>query len=175
MAHFWDSKFNGQWTVLQLPDEACELYIEGQSTLRLRKSRGPLMVTPVNRPNGFKAWVLFHQHQQPLWINGLRNRTGIQLLCDRDEVRLSPHPPWYFSSEELPTVRPFPDHGGEAHCPRCKQQISRGDMVVRCPGCFLYLHCDPELLNCWRYSPTCPVCDQPTEERTEYRWIPLAL
>ena len=175
MAHFWVPDFKGQWTVLQLTDEACELYIEGQSNLRLRKSWGSLMVVPVNKPNEMKAWVLIHQHQQPVWINGLRNQTGIQLLCDRDEVRLSPHPPSYFSSEDLPIVRPFPDHLGEVHCPRCKQRICKGDLVVRCPGCFLYQHGDPEVLNCWQYSGTCPVCDQPTEDRTEYRWTPLDL
>jgi hypothetical protein len=76
----------------------------------------------------------------------------------------------FFSLERLARVVPF-DGVDKSHCPRCQTVIERGTPAVRCPQCGVWHH-ESDEFRCWTYSPTCALCDQPTELEGSFRWTP---
>lgn len=107
-------------------------------------------------------------------LNGTPLRCGLSMLSDRDEIRFADGRRFYFSTERLATVEPFPDVDKPAKCVRCKTALDRGDDAVRCVGCDLWFHQTTEL-GCFAHAANCPVCETATALDTGYRWTPEEL
>ncbi|MBI2297366.1 MAG: hypothetical protein HYU66_00190, partial [Armatimonadetes bacterium] len=123
-------------------------------------------------------WALVAGHGARVWLNGVPVSLGLQVLEDRDEVRLETGGPaaWfaYFSTEQPATVRPYQPTGRAARCPRCKQAIGDGHPAVQCPKCGVWHH-QTEARPCWNYAPKCATCDQATPLDGGFRWTPEEL
>jgi len=98
---------------------------------------------------------------------------GLRVLRDRDEVCFHGGARVYFSTEKLASVHP---HEGDTalRCPRCKQAIARGAVVVTCPHCRAVCHQTADL-PCWTYGATCPLCQQPSALDAGFQWTPEEL
>ena len=118
-------------------------------------------------------WVLLARAGAPVLVNGLPVALGIVTLADRDEIRLPPAAPIYFSTERLAEVVSCPP-GTAGVCPRCKSPVADGDDAVRCPGCGLWHHASSER-PCWSYADHCAACLQPTAADAGYQWTPERL
>ena len=128
--------------------------------------------------SGRDVWALLSSDS--VLVNGSRHPLGLQVLKDRDELRIGGAPPFYFSTERLARVEPFPGADRSIFCPRCKLEIERGQPAVRCPnpGCGVWTHQIPtgeKPLPCWLYADTCPSCKHPTSFEAGYRWTPEEL
>jgi hypothetical protein len=121
--------------------------------------------------SGEETWLVIHAPGVALRINGTALTTGIRVLSHRDELRLTGVAGRvFFSLEGLARVAPFDGVDG-SRCPRCQQPIERGTPAVRCPQCGVWHH-ESEEFGCWTYSPSCSLCDQPTELGAGFRWTP---
>jgi len=103
-------------------------------------------------------------------VNGEPIATGMALLRDRDELRMGGAEPVYFSTERLASVEAC-ERDDAPRCPRCAQEIARGEMSVRCPGCGVLHHQMPER-ECWTYLEKCALCEQATDLAAGLRWSP---
>lgn len=119
-------------------------------------------------------WVLLSGTKSRARINGKILSGGIHRLSDRDEVSFDGNSLLYFSTEEVATVEPFPVSDHPVFCARCRQSIEHGTSAVKCPSCGHWCE-QSESKPCWKYGPTCPLCDQPTAFDTGLRWTPEAL
>jgi len=104
-------------------------------------------------------------------VNGIRLNLGIAFLRDRDEIRVDGKSLFYFSTERLALLAPFPGSASDAFCPRCRQPIDPGHPSVKCPGCGVWYHNSGDF-PCWTYSETCALCPQATPMDAGYRWTP---
>ena len=122
--------------------------------------------------------MLLSDSSSGVQVNATPIQLGIRVLSHRDEIFLtggaSDFPSrFYFSTERLAHVEPFPGTDGSAICGRCKQPIERGDLAVRCPSanCGIWHH-QTEHLGCWTYSDHCALCPTPTALDSGFRWTP---
>jgi hypothetical protein len=113
-------------------------------------------------------WVLVSTAAARVRVNGHTLTTRIRVLADRDEVTLGGRR-FYYSKEELAAPEAY--QGGTLRCPRCKQPVTSGQQVVRCPQCRA-IHHQTEKLNCWSYSDTCSLCQQPADLNAGFQWVP---
>ncbi len=122
--------------------------------------------------DGAESWFVLAPSASQLWVNGRQAHLGIRVLSDRDEIRLANGPRFYFSTERLAQVVPFPGADHEILCARCKMPIELGSAAVSCPACSKWCHARPDL-PCWSYkeSPVCPQCGRPTNQ-AEFQWSP---
>ena len=120
------------------------------------------------------TWVLIAGVGAEVSVNGMPLATGIRVLSDRDEIRVSSADSYYFSTESLASVEAFPASEHTLFCPRCKQEIDKGAAAVKCPACGVWHH-QTEELNCWTYSDACALCAHPTEMNGCFRWTPEEL
>lgn len=147
MAHFWNRDAAGDWVATPV-----------DATL-VRRVAGPQ-----------ETWALLCPPSSDARVNGERVPLGLAILADRDELRITGHPVRFFSTETLAHVEVFPEGAG-GFCPRCKQEITSGSVVVRCPGCGLCHHASDEL-PCWTYAGTCAGCTQDTAMDAGFTWTP---
>ena len=177
MAHLWVTTEAQQWAVLPLEDDALTLTTsppqpvshplaedEALSNVLLVRTRGAEGVT----------WVLIAGAGSGVSVNGLPLATGLRIVSDRDEIRISGVSNLYFSTESLARVEEFSGSGQTLVCPRCKQEIEKGSMAVRCPSCGVWHH-QTEELNCWTYSEVCALCTYATDINAGFRWTPKEL
>lgn len=179
MAHLWMQDAEGAWGVLALSADELDLR---QLAARVGDERGERRsgdaaraAAPAGRLLQITAdpteWALLASPQAEISINGLPVQVGIQILTDRDEVRIGSSDSMFFSTECLARCEPLPPADRPLFCPRCRQPIETGSLAVRCPQCALWHHQSAEL-PCWTYSPTCALCPQPTELDAGFRWTP---
>lgn len=117
-----------------------------------------------------EAWAVLAGAGTKLRVNGIAITVGIATLRDRDELCLDGAAPFYFSTERLVNVETY--RASDApRCPRCTLPIEAGEAYVCCPGCRVLHHQLPER-ECFTYSPTCTLCDQPSDLTAGYRWSP---
>ena len=122
-----------------------------------------------------EMWVLLNPENVPVLVNGEPVLTGIRVLRNKDEIRIGgTGRRFYYSTERLARVERFAGGEPAVFCPRCKREIATGFEAVRCPQCQIWHHQSAEL-NCWTYSSSCSLCDQPTGLDAGYRWTPEAL
>ena len=165
-----------EWPVARLEGDRHAL--RGDAEVSLRPGRAehaddgsrPLILRVADSP-GDERWVVVHTPGSALRINGTALATGIRVLSHRDELRQAGIAGRvFFSLEGLAHVAPFDGVEG-SRCPRCQQPIELGSPAVRCPQCGVWHH-ESEEYGCWTYSPTCSLCDQPTELEGGFRWTP---
>jgi len=124
-----------------------------------------------------ESWTILVPPGLTVMVNGFPVLTGVKLLRDRDEIYMPGNPPFFFSTESIPVVEPFPGMDRKIECPRCRMEIRKGMPAVRCPNpsCGTWHHMDPENnLPCWTYADFCgnPNCKYPTNLDEEYKWTP---
>ena len=132
-----------------------------------------LMSSPY--PEKDETWVLIVPPEHSVHVNGERVMLGICALSDKDEIRVPGRESFFFSTEKLARVEPFPGgvNGQRFFCPRCKQEIQLAGLAVRCPQCGVWHHqSDADDLPCWFYGQHCALCDQPSGLDADYRWTP---
>ncbi len=177
MAHPWVTTEARQWAVLPLEDDALTLTTsppqpishplaedEALSNVLLARTCGAEGVT----------WVLIAGAGSGVCVNGLPLATGLRVVSDRDEIRIPGLSNLYFSTESLARVEEFSGSGQILFCPRCKQEIEKESMAVRCPSCRVWHHQTQEL-NCWTYSEVCALCTYATDINAGFRWTPEEL
>ena len=173
MAHFWLRTEARGLAVMPLP---------GESYLLTGDPARPVVRHDGDPPAGAAAvlrhvadqWLLAAAEGAPVRLNGLPLALGLRALMDKDEVCIGRAGRLWFSTERLAAVEPFPGAAQPVFCPRCKTEIKKGTLAVRCPGCGIWHHEDGGL-KCRTYAPRCAVCDQPTELGQSYRWTPEGL
>ena len=165
-----------EWPVARLEGDRHVLWGDAEISLRPRSAAHaddgsrPLILR-VAVSSGDERWVVVHTPGSALRANGTALATGIRVLSHRDELRQAGIAGRvFFSLEGLAQVVPFDGVEG-SRCPRCQQPIELGSPAVRCPQCGVWHH-ESEEFGCWTYSPTCSLCDQPTELEGGFRWTP---
>lgn len=121
-----------------------------------------------------ETWLLQSAPGDAVTVNSSPLYLGLRALRDRDEIRIAGGHRFYFSTERLAHIEPFPQIDHAVICARCKQAIQPGSPAVQCPQCGTWCHQSSEL-GCWTYGQNCPLCDQPTALDAGYRWSPGAL
>jgi hypothetical protein len=177
MAHIWIKNKAQQWAVLQLRQTALALTPEGPKPIDYLTRERALPASILLLPTGEAdcKWVLVAGSTAEVSINGLPLVAGIRVLSDKDEISFSSLDSYYYySSESLAKVENFPASEQTLFCPRCKQEITDGELAVRCPACKVWHH-ETEELNCWTYSDGCALCAHPTEMNASFRWTPEEL
>jgi hypothetical protein len=173
MSHLWIKDDTQGWSVLQLQQTAIALTAQGPQFIEdLAEARGfpkDILLMPIGGADG--SWVLIASASTDVSVNGLPLVTGIRVLADQDEIRVSSLESYFYSTESLARVQAFHASEQTLFCPRCKQEITEGECAVRCPGCRVWHH-ETEDLNCWTYSEGCALCAHPTEISGTFRWTP---
>jgi hypothetical protein len=158
MAHLWRIDDDGAWTPTLLDAESFALQ---PSAVVMRRSGAERDMT----------WSLLTPADPPTFVNGAPVLMGITTLADRDEIRVAGARSFFFATETLAGVAPFPAGGPRGFCPRCKQQIEAGAPAVACPRCALWYH-QSDTLPCWTYAERCSACAQATALDTGFSWTP---
>ncbi len=178
MSHLWvRTSGNGHrdWAIVRLDAAGAgfTLVQEAMPVQRRASLSRELPALVVDRADAQRdVWVLLAGHDDHVRVNGLGiEGTGIHVLKDKDEIIL----PWgerlFFSTEELPQIVEFKGSQEPTFCPRCKQFIAAGDLVVRCPQCRVWYHQKAERL-CWTYHEACVGCKRRTDMSAGYAWMP---
>lgn len=161
MAHLW-LRQSGEWAVLKLDARAYDL---------AAKPPRPSSAAHCGRIGLIAAggeWALLSGCGSDTRVNGLPVAANIHVLADRDEIMIRGER-LYFSTESLAVVEKYA--GKTLRCPRCKLEITGGE-IVRCPNgkCAAAHHKD-----CWVYAPQCSLCPAPTPLDAGFQWTPEAL
>jgi hypothetical protein len=176
MAHLWH-EHDGQWTAMSMEDvdqvgfDGCR-WLPTDATLTDSGLVAALVRATGSGPDA--PWVLVAATAAGpgVQVNGQPLALGLRVLRDRDELSAG-GASWFFSTETLPTIVPFPGPAGAA-CPRCKIGIDPGQPVVRCVGCRVVYH-QSEERPCWLYGEACALCGRPTALDQGYAWTPAEL
>lgn len=173
MAHLWKTDADGVW-------QPVPLEITGETA---EPQQARILPTAIAGSD----WAALAAPDDSLHINGQESALGLRVLNDRDELALadgSDEPRrWYFSTEEVVCVVPFPGSEHVTRCPRCKKGIDAGMPAVRCPNpqCGAWHHqisagnADHRERECWTYATKCSLCSQPTALDAGFRWTPEEL
>jgi hypothetical protein len=177
MAHLWVTTEAQQWAVLPLEDDALTLTTSppqpvGHPLAEYLSLSNVLLVR--TREAECETWVLVAGAGSGVSVNGLPLATGLRVVSDRDEIHIPGVSNLYFSTESLARVEELSASGQTLFCPRCKQEIEKGSMAVRCPSCGVWHHQTDEL-NCWTYSEVCALCAYATDLNAGFRWTPEEL
>jgi len=185
MPHLWleyqtaqDSELpaGASWVVMPITGDSQPLPgMESQPEELTRKGKRDAAGATLMRTGGpdDERWAILGPAS--VQVNGVPLLGGIRILNDRDEIRACDGAPFYFSTERLAKVEPFPGTGRRTFCARCKTEIAVGTPAVRCPGCGMWCHqSEADGLLCWQYpgTSTCPLCDFPNALDGTYRWSP---
>jgi len=174
MAFMWQFE-SERWTRKPLNSALFSLHMNSDSPIRPEEIFPERDATAVIGRYGAgqetPLWVLLDRRLADVRMNGEALVTGIAVLHDRDEILIGGRTRLYFSTEEQPTVEPFPGSAHAVFCARCRQPIQQGTPAVRCPSCGHWCE-QTEKKPCWTYGPNCPLCDQFTAFDAGLRWTP---
>ncbi len=172
MAHLWLS-VEDQRAVFPLEGAAFSLSAHPPRRIPAppcKEALGGVALLRVEKPDG-AVWVIVAGTDQTVHVNEFPLALGIRVLSDRDRIWVSNVGAFFFSTETLATVEPFPGAEQKIFCPRCKLEIEEGCTSVKCPQCSRWHH-QSEEMKCWTYTRHCALCPQPTDLDTGYRWMP---
>jgi hypothetical protein len=176
MAHFWTKLDPACWAVLPLAGTAYAFMDVRPYVRRIKLPAGPgtLAVLVRTQAESGNAWILVASPGAGTRVNGEEPLLSVTLIHDRDEIYVGNGRRFYFSTERLPCVEPFPGAAQQVACGRCHQQIAVNSPTVACPGCGTVCH-ESDEMHCWTYAgtTTCPLCDYPNNlPDADYRWCP---
>lgn len=123
--------------------------------------------------SGMSTWALITSQNSGVRVNSRGVTAGLCVLTDRDEIRTGDGSQYFFSTETLATIVPFPSSDRPVYCGRCREPIEVGAPAVRCPGpdCGIWFNQSAEL-PCWTYTEKCPFCGFPTALDSGLSWSP---
>ena len=171
MAHLWRWRVGGQLVETRLAAERAPLEREVETAGGLAGPRVPSPSAWIEQaPDG--PWVLISPSGVRASVNGDHVVAGIRVLDNRDEIR-TPDGVWFFSTEEIARVEPFPDIDHVLRCARCTRPLECGTPAVRCPNpdCGRWHH-ETEAFPCWTSIAFCAVCSRATGLGPDDRWVP---
>lgn len=180
MAHVWQADAQGAWSPVAL-DRAHGLRLSRDEPADAAGAR----IFSTGLPGS--DWAILATSVDALRINGHDVPLGLRVLADRDEIALADvsgeMSRWYFSTEEIVSVVPFPGSDHATRCPRCKKELEVGMPSVRCPNpqCGAWHHQIPaghathRERECWTYASKCALCSQSTALDAGFRWTPEEL
>jgi len=176
MAHLWTRDGNG-WQAEKLPGVCFDFAAFSAPHAEEAKPGAP-SVQPAQIVHadggGLQAWALVVSPGSHIRVNGRMLVMGICVLADRDEIRANGGAQYFFSTEALAEVEPFPPQERTIFCGRCRQPIETGSPAVRCPGpsCSIWYHQSANF-PCWTYD-KCMICGQPSGLDAGFSWTPEA-
>jgi hypothetical protein len=192
VAHLWVEDGDNGWCVAPLKSDRYALTADEDRPLRPSDSAGGRRSAVIfkywDTVRGCPRWAFLAGARATVSVNGSRviMSSGLRVLQDMDELRVgelegssstrggSGHARrFYFSTERVPEVVPFPGGPHRIVCPRCKQEIREKQPAVQCPGdgCGRWYHQGGEYL-CWTYAETCSYCPQRTDLAATYTRTP---
>lgn len=180
MPQLWVRRDSEQWGRMQLTARGYRLGTdrpaEDETVAADGKNRGGVRLLRTSSEEG-PIWVVIASTVDAVRVNGLPLAAGIRALVDRDEIVVGGRWTYYYSTEDPPEISVFRGAGRPAMCPRCCKEILPGESAVRCPGCGVWHHEDPESgSRCWTYAEHCAACAvQPTTLDAESVWTPVGL
>lgn len=178
MAHLWSWSDDSQWQAFPLNGDRWALSATGAPEPLppgdITGDDGRLVVLRRAPGPHDERWLLMASERASVLVNGLPMAHGIAALVDRDEIRVPPLVPAFFSTERAAHVAPYPADGPRGFCPRCKRPLAAGDPAVRCPGCGLWHHA-LDHRPCWTHSDRCAACPHPTALDAGFQWTPEEL
>ena len=162
MAHLWFQVQN-EWVARQLSEDCANVaaFPEGFGDGRLVRAGS----------NTSPVWALAAAPGTLLHVNGRAVVGGLRVLNDRDLIRTPDGARYFFSSESLAEVKPFPGSDRPVFCGRCRLRIDSGSLAVCCPGCGIWFH-QVDDLPCWTYSERCSYCGRDTALDAGFAWTP---
>ena len=178
MAILWQLVDAERWAPTELHSAAIlgRESVDFGGNIRVAARCGAVLAYPSSSNTRAATWMLLASADSAVRINGALLESGIRVIADRDAIGVPDMATMYFSTERLACIEAYPE-SEPVFCARCKMMISKGDSVVCCPQCGVWHHEQvPEGRGCWRYGPTCALCDQPSDlDSARYRWTPEAL
>ncbi|MGD0910672.1 MAG: hypothetical protein ABR928_02185 [Terracidiphilus sp.] len=120
---------------------------------------------------GVGTWALIASPGLGVRLNGRAPAAGLCVLTDRDEIRVGSSARYFFSTESIAVVEPFPGAERAVFCGRCRQQIETNAPAIRCPGCGVWYDQAPGL-PCWTYAQKCVFCETDTALDAGFTWTP---
>jgi hypothetical protein len=170
MAHLWIEETN-EWAVAPLDGDRFALTARKDKPVKRVKSVADILLMHARKLRD-EGWLLLTAADRNVRVNGARV-LGLHRLRDRDEIRVPRGGRFFFTTERLAQIEPFPGADREILCPRCKKPIEKGEPAVRCPTCDLWHHQGET--SCWTFADRCAGCDHPTELPATFRWSPAGL
>jgi hypothetical protein len=120
---------------------------------------------------GAGGWALVASPGFGVRLNGRAPTAGLRVLADRDEIRVGVSGRYFFSTESLAVVEPFPGVERDVFCGRCRQRIEKSAPAVRCPSCGVWYDQSADL-PCWTYAEKCVFCEARTALDAGFLWTP---
>lgn len=173
MAHLWIKDATG-WQAERLTGNCLDLAAFSMPHAEEGTSNPPRVQIVRADGGGSQAWALVASPDSRVRVNGRVTLAGICVLCDRDEVRTEAGAQYFFSTELLAEVEPFPAAERPIFCGRCRQLIVTATPSVRCPGanCGIWYHQSGDL-PCWTYD-KCMICGHSSALDAGFSWTPEA-
>ena len=176
MPYLWKELRDDEWSAAPLDGDEYRLAPDHEYAAPDEGAAGPdkeVLLLPSERNAG--EWAVIGEPGS-FYVNGVRSLLGLRALADRDEIRLPGGSRFYYSTERLAKIEPFPGAAEPTVCPRCTRPIDEGADAVRCPRCRVWHHEHPAAgRNCWTYSEYCAVCSNPTSLDADFVWTPCEL
>ncbi len=116
-------------------------------------------------------WALVTAPGARIQVNGRMPVGGLRVVNDRDAIRTADGARYYFLTESLPVIEPFPAADRPVFCGRCRLRLDSGFLAVRCPVCAIWYHQGGDL-PCWTYDERCAYCGAQTALDADYQRIP---
>ena len=158
MAHLWMQDDERQWGIMPLEQENYRLTAGAVRGRHPHGARG-------------ETWLIESGCGREVSVNGRPLWLGLRVLRDKDQICVPAVGRFYFATERLAKVEPFPGATQPVYCARCKELVEPGALSVQCPQCGTWHHQSDDL-PCWTYAERCALCDQPTALDGRYRWTP---
>jgi hypothetical protein len=117
------------------------------------------------------VWCLYCSTPGTVRVSSVPVLTTLSVLRHRDLVTMPGGSHFYFSTESLPQVVPFPGSSQEAVCPRDHQPIQENTPAVQCPRCHTWYH-QTDDCPCYTYAETCASCKGHTTLEAAFEWVP---
>jgi hypothetical protein len=171
MAHLWKKDATG-WQAERLTGNCFNLAVCSTPHTTEGTINRPRMQIVRADADRSPAWALVASEDARARVNGRVPVGGICVLSDRDEVRTEAGAQYFFSTELLAEIEPFPAPERPVFCGRCRQLIATGTPAVRCPGasCGIWYHQSADL-PCWTYD-KCMICGRRSALDAGFSWTP---
>lgn len=172
MAHLWTQDAQG-WSARRLVGCCVHLPLAcvDASGTPASDPREPCAVILRAGEKASPLWAIAADDDSAVRVNGESPVAGLRILNDRDLIRTGEGEQYYFSTEVLAQIEPFPGSERPVFCGRCRQAIEAGALAVRCPGCGVWYNQSPEL-PCWTYSEKCAFCGAASDLEKGFEWTP---